>query len=275
MFFSYCFILGPRIILFFRTESVVGSTLKETELKAVKKTLKFTLIELLVVIAVIAILAGLLLPAMKKARDGGRMTECMNRMRTHGQVYLLYSDDNKGYLPSSVTMVGGAYQLPGLGTAPSGVYGNAALLLNVYAKYKLKNVPYNTVIPKSSLLECPSSTTNINYIGYCRYALNMTYVDDYGSYKGSKTVHAGRQPSMTMMAGESNFYNYMHCWAGSADSITLGFRHDGYGNIFYLDGHVAKRFRRQTPWHGNGDYTNFTSYFWTGHTKGVGAYDKM
>lgn len=249
-------------------------------MKAVKqihlKIKRFTLIELLVVIAVIAILAGLLLPAMKKARDSGRMTECMNRMRTHGQVYLLYADDNKGYLPSSVTMSGGGYQVPGLGTPPSGINSPMGMLLYVYLQYKMKNVAYNTVIPKSSLFECPASTDNILNAGnYSRYAMNMSYVDDYGSYKGLRTVHAGKFPSLTMLAGESGSAYYVYCFAGGEGNISLAFRHDGHGNFFYLDGHVAKRFKRQTPRPANGDYSAFSSYFWTGRNPGTGAYVGM
>lgn len=62
-----------------------------------KKT--FTLIELLVVIAIIAILAGMLLPALNKAREKGRSASCMSRVKGQSLAILLYSADNKDFLP--------------------------------------------------------------------------------------------------------------------------------------------------------------------------------
>ncbi len=59
----------------------------------------FTLIELLVVIAVIAILAGLLLPALSQARSHARTIFCLNDMRQLGFALELYADDHEGRLP--------------------------------------------------------------------------------------------------------------------------------------------------------------------------------
>ena len=58
----------------------------------------FTLIELLVVIAVIALMVGLLLPALGAARRAARMTQCLAKVRSLQQAQTLYSNDYRGAL---------------------------------------------------------------------------------------------------------------------------------------------------------------------------------
>lgn len=76
----------------------------------------FTLIELLVVIAIIAILMGILIPALNKVRDQAKRVHCMNNVRTLAMAWFMYQDDNNGIL----------------------VHGNVP----VSADYKIHNQPY-------------------------------------------------------------------------------------------------------------------------------------
>lgn len=60
----------------------------------------FTLIELLVVMAIIGILASIVLPGLKKARERAHLTVCANNLAQIGKAVLAYANDNGGYTPA-------------------------------------------------------------------------------------------------------------------------------------------------------------------------------
>ena len=81
----------------------VRQTMKTTHPAPAKPVLerlyRFTIIELLIVVSIIAILAGMLLPALSSARKKARDIACMNSLKQQGTLILSYADISDGSFP--------------------------------------------------------------------------------------------------------------------------------------------------------------------------------
>lgn len=72
----------------------------------------FTLVELLVVIGIIAVLIGILLPALNKARRAAATTQCASNMRQIAQAMIMYNNANKGHMmPCTAGVISGVFPI--------------------------------------------------------------------------------------------------------------------------------------------------------------------
>src|SRR5579862_9406268 len=70
-------------------------------LKGRSKSRAFTLVELLVVIGIIAVLVGILLPALNKARQAANATQCLSNLRQLATAATMFEVEHKGYIQTT------------------------------------------------------------------------------------------------------------------------------------------------------------------------------
>ncbi len=202
----------------------------------------FTLIELLVVIAIIAILAAILLPALSKARDKGKSVSCINNLKQISSGYVMYRNDNKGYLAPMWT---------GSTSAPYWhhrlVSGQAAAL----GSYDVINSYPGGYLPPR-ILFCPVLPRNDSFITRISYGQNyMLLAYKWGEAK-SGPAESIKNPGQkylimdTYLAGSSvpGDYSQTDGIYRTYSAMQGGFgipgaRHRSSVNVLFLDGHAT------------------------------------
>jgi len=151
----------------------------------------FTLIELLVVIAIIAILIGLLLPAVQKVRDAAAKTQCVNNLKQLGISIHGYATANDSKVPTS-TRPGGSTTSPRISWAvellPYLEQGNLVKTYDLTTTWSsATNLPITKMPIK--ILQCPATPDSSRLDGDPQTNVwNIVGISDYGAITGVSAI---------------------------------------------------------------------------------------
>ena len=204
----------------------------------------FTLVELLVVIGVIALLIGLLLPALSRARQQGRSTVCMSNLRQMATAAFAYANNHRGRLPVSVWYTPGRAQAWDLTT----------LTLPDGSKQVLPGLLWQGETDMA-IQQCPEFTGKSNWVSdpYTGYNYNTSYLGggQYEPHPEPARITRPKDPVATAVfgdgeyaAGANKFMRAPRHGGRDGNSSTRvagtqGFRHLLGTNVAFIDGHAA------------------------------------